>query len=246
MNNLIFQVSKDGKSCKVTGIAKSPYQVEYKTADGKPYLRKSLRAEFNCETIEIPQTYNNVPVTAIAKDAFANDVFTIDGKIYKSHTIKKVILPTGIKEIENFAFNECIDLQEIIIPNTTTKIGKGAFMNCASLKQIALPDNIKVIEDNTFTGCASLTKIELGKVTSIGNNAFSGVSNVPGATDRAKRTCVIIPACVEKIGQKAFGDYPDLQITVQGRKQKPAAWHEKWCFDSSYSNITGKATVKWS
>jgi hypothetical protein len=55
-----------------------------------------------------------------------------------------------------------------------TSIGKRAFAGCTSLKQAALLDGITEIGESAFYNNSSLTDIDLSKVVSIGNYAFSG------------------------------------------------------------------------
>ncbi len=81
---------------------------------------------------------------------------------------------------------------------SATSIGAHAFSYCRDLKTVALNDSITEIPDYCFSGCIALESINLGKVTSIGNNAFESVPN-----DSSALTTVDLSS-VESIGTYAF------------------------------------------
>jgi hypothetical protein len=247
MSKLIYKLSKDGKSYKVTGMEKIPYEVEYDAFDGKKHTHHSYRFDIG-DTLEIPQMHNGLPVIEITKDAFANDVFTISGKIFKSHNIKKVILPNGFKIIGKYAFIKCVNLKEIIIPNSVTKVDKGAFMGCYNLEAIKFSEKMKEISEHTCCGCNTLKEISIpSSIKSIGQYAFNGMTGVPDAHKfRAESTYVAIPSSVIKIGLRAFGNYKNLTIDVCGHETKPDGWDEEWCYGTKYSNIDGVVKVNWN
>ena len=60
-----------------------------------------------------------------------------------------------------------------IIPDGVTNIGDGAFEYCGSLTNINIPDSVTNIGDSAFSGCKSLNSINIpNSVTNIGNGAF--------------------------------------------------------------------------
>ncbi|MGL4948641.1 MAG: leucine-rich repeat protein, partial [Mycoplasma sp.] len=72
----------------------------------------------------------------------------------------------------------------IIFPSTVTKIGIGAFSGITDLKTIQVAGTLNSIEKNAFLDCANFTggfqgsNLNLSKVTSIGEDAFRGCSNL--------------------------------------------------------------------
>lgn len=247
MSKLIFELMSNGKSYRVTGIEKIPYEVEYTSVGtGTKGIRKSYKFDVG-DVIEIPQTHNGLPVIEITKKAFEDDVFCSGGKTYNSHHIKKVILPEGFKGIGKYAFINCGNLKEIVIPNSVTKIDIGAFMGCYKLESIKFPEKMKEISDHTCSGCKSLKQIIIpNTIKSIGQYAFDGMTGLPGADGvRAESTYVAIPSCVEKIGYRAFGNYNDLTIDVHGHESKQDNWNKEWCYKTNYTNISGNVKVNW-
>lgn len=75
--------------------------------------------------------------------------------------VKTIVIPDGITEIGNGAFEECSSLQSIDIPNSVTEIGDYAFSGCSSLKSIDIPDGVTEISKSAFRGCKSLESISI-------------------------------------------------------------------------------------
>ena len=75
--------------------------------------------------------------------------------------LEKVTLPKGLKKIRRGAFRNCTSLKTINIPNGVTEIGTGAFRNCKSLEYITIPDSVKEIEGAAFENCTNLKSIIL-------------------------------------------------------------------------------------
>ena len=74
---------------------------------------------------------------------------------------KKIVIPNGIKDIGEFAFQNNQTIEAVVIPNSVWNIGRGAFKNCKSLSFVSLPNNNYFITmpSDLFKGCTSLTSI---------------------------------------------------------------------------------------
>lgn len=70
--------------------------------------------------VQIPATYGNCPVTAIADRAFENNT-----------KLTSVRIPDGVAEIGWFAFSGCVSLTSVELPDSVTVIRYGAFQNCS-------------------------------------------------------------------------------------------------------------------
>lgn len=153
------------------------------------YWAKYYKQESLGENIVIPSSYQGVPVTAIADNAFGVDYSII-------RKIKSITIPDTIKKIGSSAFRHCSYLTSIIIPDSVTSIGEGAFYGCGSLTIVTIPDSVTSIGNEAFYGCTGLTSITIpNSVTSIGSSAFSGCNGL---------TSVTIPDSVTSIGEDAF------------------------------------------
>jgi len=120
-----------------------------------------------------------------------------------------VIIPKGVKVIEEDAFYENKNLVSVTIPASVTSIGREAFYNCERLTTVTFAPRSRLmnIGEDAFSDCISLTTITIpASVTSIGDGAFSDCPNI---------TAITIPASVTSIGDGAFEYCPNLtSITV--------------------------------
>ena len=98
--------------------------------------------------LEIPSTYNGLPVTSIGRNAFYN----CDG-------LTSITIPNSVTSIGSSAFQDCSSLTSITIPNSVTSIGEYAFRFCSSLTSITIGDSVTSIGERAFQSCFSLTSI---------------------------------------------------------------------------------------
>ena len=110
--------------------------------------------------------------------------------------IKKIIIPDFVKNIQNWAFENCKFLKSITIPDSVTSIGYGAFGACKSLKSIMIPNSVINIGEYAFQYCESLKSITIpNSVIRIGNHAFKWCKSLETIT---------IPNSVKSIGWHTF------------------------------------------
>ena len=84
-----------------------------------------------------------------------------------------VVIPEGVTEIGDRAFQYCRGLTDISIPATVKRVGKGAFRHCENLGCVALETGVEEIDDEAFQGCFSLQHITLPTgMRRIGRRAF--------------------------------------------------------------------------
>ena len=115
---------------------------------------------------------------------------------------------TNITSIGDYAFRDCISLENITIPNSVTSIGHYAFGSCRELTSITIPNSVTSIGNAAFTNCAGLTSVTIeNSVTSIGNGVFSGCISL---------TSITMPNSVTSIGDYAFWDCTDLTSVTIG------------------------------
>ncbi len=173
-------------------------------------------------------------VTSIGKDAFSecngltsviipNSVTSIGSSaFYSCNGLTSVTIGNSVTSIGEDAFSDCDGLTSVTIPNSVTSIGKDAFRKCWGLKKVIVKDiaawcNIKFVGySSNPLGYAShiysdedseITKLIIpNSVTSIGECAFNGCSNL---------TSVTIPNSVMSIGDDAFSDCDGLtSVTI--------------------------------
>ena len=188
---LIIDVSIDGTYAEVLG-----------------YSGKSTK-------VNIPSSYNNLPVKAIYREAFVNNknivtlvipdsVISIGASaFYGCSSLEGIEIPESVTFIGNDAFYSCSSLKSIVIPNGVKSIGPNAFQYCTSLKSVILGDGLERIEIDAFFGCSSLENLIIGcKVKSIDSYAIRGCSKLKSIT---------IPDSVTNIGYYAFSGCTSLE-----------------------------------
>ena len=197
-------------------------------SEGTGYLVSGNEATKSLTEIYIPLTYNDLPVTEIKSNAFAE------------HTnLQKIVIPNGVEVIEEAAFYGCNSLTSLQIPASVTNIVITAFSGCDSLEEIfvdsdnttydsrdncnaiietasntlvvgckstIIPDTVTSIEDYAFYGCSELSSIEIpSSVTSIGSDAFRDCTSL---------TSITIPNSVTSIGGEAFSGCSALESII--------------------------------
>lgn len=111
--------------------------------------------------IAIPSTFNGLPVTGIANEAFR-----------KCDSLKSVAIPDGVKKIGFAAFYGCWSLESVTMDGVKS-IWHYAFACCPSLKSVKIPDGIKEIGEFAFCWCDSLKDISIPEdVGIVGEFAF--------------------------------------------------------------------------
>lgn len=111
--------------------------------------------------VEIPSQYQGVPVTGIAKGAFAANGY-----------VEEVILPSSLEEIGESAFSYCKNLRQITLGAGLTQVGDFAFY-LTGLEEIHFPTGVESIGEHALTG-TNLREVSLPyTVTHLGYGAFA-------------------------------------------------------------------------
>jgi ubiquitin C-terminal hydrolase len=118
-----------------------------------------------------------------------------------------VVLPPGLTNISDFAFDGCTRLTQITLPEGLISIGTSAFAN-SSLIKITMPEGLTNIGASAFTNCTNLSDITFQRgLLTIGAFAFSNCTSL---------TQIILPEGLQTIGDYAFQDCINLtDVTLQ-------------------------------
>lgn len=91
-----------------------------------------------------------------------------------NNSIKELILPDSLTEIDTGLLYGYRELEKVILPENLKVIGESAFAH-STIKEITLPESLEKIGAFAFYDCHNLQEVSIpGKVTSIGNVAFTG------------------------------------------------------------------------
>ena len=106
----------------------------------------------------------------------ANDFVIEKGSLQRYRgTDIHVIVPDGVKTIDNYAFRRYNEIRSVQLPESVTKIGEYAFQDCIALEQINIPENVKSIGAEAFRNCRGLKNIVFSGVPEkMGLLAFYG------------------------------------------------------------------------
>ena len=144
--------------------------------------------------------------------------------------LKKIVLPSTLKEVGANAFHYCEGVTELTLPDGLETVLDSAFFGLEAWENVVIPESVTRIERYGFAECGAsvirvpenVTRIEMGAfwgyegtleqlilpdtLTYIGDSAFSWGKKVPN---------VYIPEKVEYIGAEAFGRFDSLSwVTV--------------------------------
>lgn len=115
---------------------------------------------------------------------------------YSGKSEKNIVIPEGVTEIGDNAFNGNITFQSVVIPEGVKSIGESAFYACYGLKEVSLPQSLESIGDYAFNQCNDIKRIDIpAGVRKIGNSAFGNCSHL---------TDIVIPENVKAIGSRVF------------------------------------------
>lgn len=207
---------------------------------GNYYIIKANFELFNARDTLNYNNVNSLPIDVIQSDYGSelildkvdmknSEVIISENKLitYKSKSIEYII-PDGVTEIGDYAFQYCNKLESVTIPNSVTSIGKCAFKHCMSLKNINIPNSVTSIGDFAFSGCENLEHISIpGSVINVSSGAFyyckalhtislgNGIKNI---SETAFSDCatinIVIPDSVESLGYMSFSGCKLQEITI--------------------------------
>ena len=167
-------------------------------------------------------------VTTIGKKSFANcgalklfavaadnPVFSVeDGVLFTKDKSKLIAypiskgltnysIPSGVTEIDSYAFSNGSALTSILIPSSVTSIGEGAFFSCIRLTSLVIPKNVIFIGASAFYSCSAITSITIPEgINTIEKYTFFNCRSL---------VSVSIPNGVTKICWHAFADNKALK-----------------------------------
>lgn len=113
------------------------------------------------------------------------------------------VIPNTVKEIGDYAFDNCYGLKKIELPESVTRINSYGFSTCIEATEVNLPNSLTYIGGSAFYDCESLTVLKIpGSVTYIGSTSFAECSSLKE---------IVLPASVNTIGSNAFGKNTALE-----------------------------------
>lgn len=140
--------------------------------------------------------------TSLVEVKIPSKLTDLEGVFTNCSSLKKVILQTGLKRIQNSSFQGCSSLTSIIIPTGVTYVGSSAFSGCKSLTNVQLPVGMTSLGGHAFDGCKNLKDIQLP----------AGLSKLEGMTfdSCTALTSVSLPAEITSMFMLEFSNCKNL------------------------------------
>lgn len=116
--------------------------------------------------VEIPSYISNSRTDTIAAMYPVTKVETFTGKSGKNQTVREIVLPSSVTEIDDYAFYQCTAMKKINLENVA-KIGEYAFGYCSSLEEVTLKQSktdFTKMKGFAFAFCTSLKKMDLSQI----------------------------------------------------------------------------------
>ena len=95
--------------------------------------------------------------------------------------VKSAFVGGNLTTVPAYIFSECENLKSVVLPETVKDIYDYAFENCSSLEAIEMP-GVKSISPNAFCDCTSLKSIEMPLIKRIYGNAFENCTSLETVT----------------------------------------------------------------
>ena len=163
-------------------------------------------------------------------------------------SLKKIVLPQGIKAIRRNAFARAYNLTEINIPEGVETIDYVAFAICTSLEELRLPSTLKTVGKLAFADMNKMKRFYVSATTppTASSNSFQGITDatlyVPSGTESLYRNATGWKnfskiesinddnnsgnnAVIEEI---AYDDTEYFEITINGEKINVERWSGSW------------------
>ena len=120
------------------------------------------------ETVTNPETYEEINVYSIDKNAFEN-----------CSKLKTVVIGNNVEGIESNAFYNCSALENVTFSEKLRYIDYAAFYGCTSLRSVTFPDTCELVQRSAFERCTSLTSVNIpSAIENVGAHAFSNCTSL--------------------------------------------------------------------
>jgi hypothetical protein len=116
-------------------------------------------------SIVIPPTVKAIKARAfylshsLAKVILGEGLREIGREAFAVTSIHDIVIPSSVKVIKAEAFSYCRQLTNVKLGEGLEEIWQDAFRDCTSLQQITIPPAVTRIHEKDFTNCSSLTSV---------------------------------------------------------------------------------------
>ena len=169
------EVLVDGKTYKVSEIRASVFLnqdiegiklgANIKTIDDEAFSGLRSLKEFLVDE-------KNLSFTSLDGILYSKDETTLI-KMPIAYKERDIVIKEGTQNIQNYAFNDCLNTESVTLPEGLISIGDYAFTDSSKLTSINFPSTLKSIGDYAFRNIHSLKEINLNEgLETLGDGTF--------------------------------------------------------------------------
>ena len=155
-----------------------------------------------------------------------------------------VVIPEGVTEIGEYAFEYCTNITSVTLPSSVTKIGKEAFCDCYELASIEIQNKATKIVHNSFKDSDKLELPSNWKKYPIESTAYLGFGHCGDVTADGEGFVILSDEDVKQLVALIQENEGETDVEVLDLKNKLPEIYElldKACYDSadkaSYKHI---------
>lgn len=155
-----------------------------------------------------------------------------------------VVVPEGVTEIGEYAFEYCTKITSVTIPSSVTKIGEKAFCDCYSLTSIEIQNKATKIAHDAFKGSDKIELPNNWKKYPIESTAYLGFGHCGDVTSDGEGFVILSDEDVKQLVALIRENDGETDVEALDLKNKLPEIYElldKACYDSadkaSYKHI---------
>lgn len=169
-----------------------------------PYFSKEISGFSNSLSLE-EVVFKEPEYEDIKRTDFAN-VELYSESFSNCPSLKRVVLPEGITDIEDFCFTNCKNLTEVILPNSLEDISHHVLSECDKLERIYIPAGVESIGKEFLSSCPNLKGIIVDPKNPYYDSRENCNAIIDSKTGQLIVGCnsTVIPGSVTSIGENAF------------------------------------------
>ncbi len=88
--------------------------------------------------------------------------------------IKTLIITSGVTSVGDWAFYDCLNIENVDFPDTLTIIGESSFYGCSSISELTIPSSITIMGEGAFCGIHNITTINISDIEAWCNITHGG------------------------------------------------------------------------
>ena len=162
----------DGKYSEFYRYLEDYAEIIYKSIVGQDVISKITQFLLYCG-IHPDEHMSKLPSeflshAQIKEYSIAEGVTEVGSYAFAGSSIRKIVLPNSLQEMQEHVFSDCPNLETVVFGNNLTRVSTYCFYNCPSLKHITIPDSLNYVPFGFVENCENLESITLhNNVTTI-------------------------------------------------------------------------------